>query len=148
MVSPGVIVESSTVYGPHASTHDLPSPRHYAAYNRMLLDNPHWSLRLLAAWPIILILHFIFCMFSVVHFECLIDVDMAYNRSALVCVNLVHAGSDDYQQRQSEFFGRHDLLVFFAPLNNFSLYSAHRQGSTHPVNLPSPWNCCEKDFRA
>ncbi|KIM35873.1 hypothetical protein M413DRAFT_78898 [Hebeloma cylindrosporum] len=58
-VSPGAVVEGATVYGPHASTHDPPSPRHYAAYNRMLLDDPHWGLQLFIAWPIITIVHFI-----------------------------------------------------------------------------------------
>ena len=75
-VSPGVVIEGATVYGPHASTHDPPSPQHYAAYNQMLLDGPHWSLQLFVAWPIILIVHFISCTFSVVHLEYLIDVNM------------------------------------------------------------------------
>lgn len=77
-VSPGMMVEGATVYGPHASTHDPPSPRHYAAYNRMLLDDPHWLLQLFVAWPTILIVHIISRTFNVVvHFESLIDVNMA-----------------------------------------------------------------------
>ena len=75
-ISPGAVVEGATVYGPHASIHDPPSPRYYAAYNRTLLDNPHWSLQLFVAWPIILIVHFISCTFNIAHLKCLIDINI------------------------------------------------------------------------
>ncbi|TFK39680.1 acetyl-CoA synthetase-like protein [Crucibulum laeve] len=53
MISPGANIPGGTVYGPHASSHDSPSPDSYAAYNRTLLLEPHWLLKVFVAWPAI-----------------------------------------------------------------------------------------------
>ncbi|KAF8887351.1 hypothetical protein BD779DRAFT_1672802 [Infundibulicybe gibba] len=58
-ISPGANIPAGAVYGPHASSHDPPSPRSYAAYNRTLLLQPHFLLKLFVAWPIILVVHFL-----------------------------------------------------------------------------------------
>ncbi|KAF8159331.1 AMP-dependent synthetase and ligase [Crassisporium funariophilum] len=58
-LSPGATIPDGTVYGPHASSHDAPSPRSYAAYNRTLLSTPDWKLKVFVAWPIISIVIFI-----------------------------------------------------------------------------------------
>ncbi|KAJ3572686.1 hypothetical protein NP233_g2920 [Leucocoprinus birnbaumii] len=52
-ISPGASIPDSTVYGPHASSHDPPSPKSYAAYNRSLCPNLHWFLQFIVAGPII-----------------------------------------------------------------------------------------------
>ncbi|KAF5338042.1 hypothetical protein D9758_014244 [Tetrapyrgos nigripes] len=52
-ISPGAIVPENTVYGPHSSSLEQPSPQKFAAYNRTLFLEPHWLLKLLIAWPII-----------------------------------------------------------------------------------------------
>ncbi|KAF8957111.1 AMP-dependent synthetase and ligase [Flammula alnicola] len=58
-LSPGCDVPDGSVYGPHASSYDEPSPKSYAAYNRTLQRKPMWYLQILVAWPIILIVTFI-----------------------------------------------------------------------------------------
>ncbi|KAJ7367145.1 acetyl-CoA synthetase-like protein [Mycena albidolilacea] len=51
-IAPGAMIPDGTVYGPHASSHDSPSPRSYAAFNRTLLSEPNFVLKLLVAWPV------------------------------------------------------------------------------------------------
>ncbi|KAF8887354.1 acetyl-CoA synthetase-like protein [Infundibulicybe gibba] len=58
-ISPGAHIPAGAVYGPHASSHDPPSPRSYAAYNRTLFLQPHFLLKLFVAWPIILVVQFL-----------------------------------------------------------------------------------------
>ncbi|EAU90635.2 AMP-dependent synthetase and ligase [Coprinopsis cinerea okayama7 len=58
-IAPGAILPDGAVYGPHASSHDLPSPRSYAAYNRTTFAKPHWLLQVLFAYPIFAIVIFI-----------------------------------------------------------------------------------------
>lgn len=52
-IAPGAVIPDSAVYGPHSSSHDLPSPKSYAAYNRTLFPEPHWVLQTFVAWPLI-----------------------------------------------------------------------------------------------
>ncbi|KAJ6485740.1 acetyl-CoA synthetase-like protein [Mycena sanguinolenta] len=51
-LAPGSRIGPGTVYGPHASARDSPSPRTYAAFNRTLLDEPSLSLKMFVAWPV------------------------------------------------------------------------------------------------
>ncbi|KAF9454453.1 hypothetical protein P691DRAFT_770641 [Macrolepiota fuliginosa MF-IS2] len=54
-IAPGATIPDSAVYGPHASSHDPPSSKAYAAYNRTLSPVPHWALQVFVAWPLIII---------------------------------------------------------------------------------------------
>ncbi|KAH9479272.1 putative NRPS-like protein biosynthetic cluster [Psilocybe cubensis] len=58
-IAPGSLIDDGSVYGPHASSYDDPSPRSYAAYNGTLLAKPSLILQMLIAWPIILIVVFL-----------------------------------------------------------------------------------------
>jgi len=58
-LEPGSRIPDGAVYGPHASSFDDPQPRSYAAYNTTLQEEPHFLLKLLVAWPIILVVKFI-----------------------------------------------------------------------------------------
>jgi hypothetical protein len=53
VVCPGAVIPDGSVYGPHASSNDDPSPASYAAYNRTLVPLPHWLLMMFVAWPLI-----------------------------------------------------------------------------------------------
>ena len=53
VICPGAVIPDGSVYGPHASSNDKPSPASYAAYNRTLLPLPHWLLTTFVAWPLI-----------------------------------------------------------------------------------------------
>ncbi|PFH50931.1 hypothetical protein AMATHDRAFT_143766 [Amanita thiersii Skay4041] len=57
-VSPGTDIADGTVYGPHAASHDSPSPRSYGGYNRTSVAKPHWLLQVLVGWPIIFVVFF------------------------------------------------------------------------------------------
>ncbi|KIM44384.1 hypothetical protein M413DRAFT_67790 [Hebeloma cylindrosporum] len=52
-ISPGFHVPDGSVYGPHTSSYDAPSPKSFAAYNRTLLKEPRLFLKVFVAWPII-----------------------------------------------------------------------------------------------
>ncbi|KAJ7282076.1 acetyl-CoA synthetase-like protein [Mycena rebaudengoi] len=58
-LSPGVVITDNTVYGPHASSRDSPSPRSFAAFNRTLLPEPRTWLKVFVAWPIMLLVYFV-----------------------------------------------------------------------------------------
>ncbi|KAF8129664.1 acetyl-CoA synthetase-like protein [Mycena galopus ATCC 62051] len=58
-IAPGARVAAGTVYGPHASARDAPSPRAYAAFNRTLLDEPSFWLKVFVAWPVIFVVFFL-----------------------------------------------------------------------------------------
>ncbi|KAJ7623641.1 acetyl-CoA synthetase-like protein [Roridomyces roridus] len=58
-ISPGAKIPASSVYGPHASYRSDPSPRSYAAFNRTLIDEPSFWLKLFIAWPVILLVLFV-----------------------------------------------------------------------------------------
>lgn len=62
-ISPGAVIADGAIYGPHASSHEDPSPKAFAAYNRTMLPKPHWALQVFIAWPIILIVNVISCLF-------------------------------------------------------------------------------------
>ncbi|KAK1232838.1 putative NRPS-like protein biosynthetic cluster [Marasmius sp. AFHP31] len=57
-IAPGATIPGSSVYGPQSSSWEDPSPPEYAAYNRNAIAQVHWSLRLLIAWPIIILVEF------------------------------------------------------------------------------------------
>ena len=65
-ISPGAVIPDGAVYGPHASSHDQPSHKSSAAYNRMLFRQPHWFLKFVFAWPIIFIVVFASCQSTVI----------------------------------------------------------------------------------
>ncbi|KAJ8092843.1 putative NRPS-like protein biosynthetic cluster [Marasmius tenuissimus] len=54
-ISPGSSIPKNSVWGPHASSLERPVPRSFAAYNRSLVQEPHWLLKILIAWPVMLI---------------------------------------------------------------------------------------------
>ncbi|KAF7370972.1 Peroxisomal-coenzyme a synthetase [Mycena sanguinolenta] len=58
-IAPGSRIAPGTVYGPHASSRDSPSPRAYAAFNRTLLDEPSWWLKVFVAWPVMFVVYFV-----------------------------------------------------------------------------------------
>ncbi|KAF8998261.1 acetyl-CoA synthetase-like protein [Cyathus striatus] len=58
-ISPGAVIPDGLVYGPHASSHDAPSPPSFSAYNRTLIVEPHWALQMFVAQPIILLVNVI-----------------------------------------------------------------------------------------
>jgi hypothetical protein len=53
VVCPGAVIPDGSVYGPHASSNDDPSPASYAAYNRASIPLPHWLLMMFVAWPLV-----------------------------------------------------------------------------------------------
>ena len=60
-ISPGFQVPDGSVYGPHASSHDSPSPNTFAVYNRTLIKEPRLILKVFVAWPIIALVIFFSC---------------------------------------------------------------------------------------
>ncbi|KAF7370975.1 Peroxisomal-coenzyme a synthetase [Mycena sanguinolenta] len=58
-IAPGSRIAPGTVYGPHASARDSPSPRAYAAFNRTLLEEPSWWLKVFVAWPVMFVVYFV-----------------------------------------------------------------------------------------
>ncbi|KAI0363536.1 acetyl-CoA synthetase-like protein [Pilatotrama ljubarskyi] len=54
-VAPGAVIPDGAVYGPHASSHDEPSPNNLANANSAVVAEPHWALKLFVAGPIIFI---------------------------------------------------------------------------------------------
>ncbi|KAJ7917936.1 hypothetical protein B0H13DRAFT_2439611 [Mycena leptocephala] len=58
-ISPGAVIPDGAVYGPHASSHDPPSPDGFAAYSRPLIPEPHLLMKLFVAWPVIFSVYFI-----------------------------------------------------------------------------------------
>jgi hypothetical protein len=58
-IAPGAVVPDGKVYGPHASSHESPSPKFFANYNRTLTLEPSFMLKLFVAWPIIFLVNFI-----------------------------------------------------------------------------------------
>ncbi|KAI0674678.1 acetyl-CoA synthetase-like protein [Trametes maxima] len=59
VISPGAIIPEGGVYGPHASSFDEPSPDDYNQLNRTETPEPHWSMKIFIAAPIIFIVTFI-----------------------------------------------------------------------------------------
>ncbi|KAH8833365.1 AMP-dependent synthetase and ligase [Flagelloscypha sp. PMI_526] len=53
-LSPGSRIPENSVLGPHASTHEPPAPKSFAAYNRTTFEQPWSILKMLIAWPIFL----------------------------------------------------------------------------------------------
>ncbi|KAJ7708845.1 acetyl-CoA synthetase-like protein [Mycena rosella] len=58
-ISPGAVIADRTVYGPHASSRDSPSPRSYAAFNRTLIQEPSTWLKVFVAWPVMFLVYFV-----------------------------------------------------------------------------------------
>ncbi|RPD65127.1 acetyl-CoA synthetase-like protein [Lentinus tigrinus ALCF2SS1-6] len=54
-LAPGAVIPDGATYGPHASSHDQPSPDGHAQYNRASMPQPHWALKLFVAAPIIFV---------------------------------------------------------------------------------------------
>ncbi|KAJ7098543.1 AMP-dependent synthetase and ligase [Mycena belliarum] len=58
-ISPGAVIPDNAVYGPHASSHDTPSPESFSAYSRPMIPEPHLVLKLFVAWPVIFLVYFV-----------------------------------------------------------------------------------------
>ncbi|OSD06234.1 acetyl-CoA synthetase-like protein [Trametes coccinea BRFM310] len=54
-VAPGAMIPDGAVYGPHASSHDEPSPDNLAHANRTVAPEPHWALKCFVAGPTIFV---------------------------------------------------------------------------------------------
>ena len=52
-IAPGANIPDGAVFGPHASSHENPSPESFVKYNRTDFRKPHILLRLFVALPII-----------------------------------------------------------------------------------------------
>ena len=57
-LSPGAAIPDGATYGPHASSHDQPSPDGHAQYNRAAVPQPHWALKVFVAAPAIFLVKF------------------------------------------------------------------------------------------
>ncbi|OJT04465.1 hypothetical protein TRAPUB_4735 [Trametes pubescens] len=55
-VAPGAVIPDGAVFGPHASSHDEPSPDYLAQANRAVARQPHWLLKVFVAAPVILVI--------------------------------------------------------------------------------------------
>lgn len=58
-IAPGATIPEGTVFGPHASSHEQPSPESFVKYNRTKFRQPHILLRLFVGLPIIFVVVFI-----------------------------------------------------------------------------------------
>ncbi|KAJ7663603.1 AMP-dependent synthetase and ligase [Mycena rosella] len=58
-IAPGAVIPDGAVYGPHASSHDGPSPEGFAAYSRPMIPEPNLFLKFFVAWPIIFFVYFV-----------------------------------------------------------------------------------------
>ena len=58
-IAPGAKIADGTVWGPHASSHERPSPESFVQYNRTTFQQPNIFLRLFVAFPIIFAVLFI-----------------------------------------------------------------------------------------
>ncbi|KAI0693792.1 acetyl-CoA synthetase-like protein [Cytidiella melzeri] len=58
-IAPGATIPENTVFGPHASSHEQPSPEHFVGYNRTVFQQPNFFLRTFVAMPIIVVVTFI-----------------------------------------------------------------------------------------
>ncbi|KAH9945157.1 acetyl-CoA synthetase-like protein [Epithele typhae] len=54
-LAPGAVIPDGATYGPHASSHDDPSPDRHAQYNRAALPQPKWYLKAFVAGPLVLL---------------------------------------------------------------------------------------------
>ncbi|KAI0800717.1 acetyl-CoA synthetase-like protein [Fomes fomentarius] len=57
-LAPGAVIPNGATYGPHASSHDHPSPDGYAQYSFTTVPQPHWALKVFFAGPVILLVKF------------------------------------------------------------------------------------------
>jgi hypothetical protein len=63
-IAPGAIIKEGTVYGPHASSHDQPSPKSFVNVNRTTFADPSRRMKMFIAWPIIGLVLFASCKSS------------------------------------------------------------------------------------
>jgi hypothetical protein len=57
-IAPGASIPDGTVFGPHASSHERPSPDTFVKYNRTKFRQPHILLRIFVALPIVFLVIF------------------------------------------------------------------------------------------
>ncbi|TFK88643.1 acetyl-CoA synthetase-like protein [Polyporus arcularius HHB13444] len=55
-LAPGAVIPDGATYGPHASSHEQPSPDGHAQYNRAAIPQPHWALKVFVAAPLIFVI--------------------------------------------------------------------------------------------
>ncbi|KAJ7206571.1 acetyl-CoA synthetase-like protein [Mycena pura] len=101
-IAPGAVIADNTVYGPHASSHEAPSPGNFAAVNRTLLVEPHFLLKAFIAWPIILFVHF------VSYIPWFFVVFLMVNQTQIITANL------DALESVVEWFSSRDRILFHA----------------------------------
>lgn len=58
-VAPGARIPDSAVFGPHASSHEQPSPPSFMQYNRTAFKQPHILLKIFVGMPVIFAVLFI-----------------------------------------------------------------------------------------
>lgn len=58
-IAPGAIIPDGAVFGPHASSHEQPSPESFVKYNRTVFQQPHILLKIFVAFPIIVAVIFV-----------------------------------------------------------------------------------------
>ncbi|KAG7094328.1 putative NRPS-like protein biosynthetic cluster [Marasmius oreades] len=57
-ISPGSVIADNTTWGPHSSSLEEPLSSSYITYNRTLLPEPKWPLKVFVAWPVIFLVNF------------------------------------------------------------------------------------------
>ncbi|THH02453.1 hypothetical protein EW026_g448 [Hermanssonia centrifuga] len=58
-IAPGANIPEGTVFGPHASSHEQPSPESFVQYNRTVFKQPNAILKFFVGFPIIFLIVFI-----------------------------------------------------------------------------------------
>lgn len=58
-IAPGAKIDDGTVWGPHASSHEHPSPPSFVKYNRATFRKPRFLLRAFVGFPIIFVVMFV-----------------------------------------------------------------------------------------
>lgn len=58
-ISPGARLADGTVWGPQSSSHETPSPDSYAAYNRTIVPEPNFFIKLFIGLPIVFVVRVI-----------------------------------------------------------------------------------------
>jgi hypothetical protein len=117
-ISPGIQVPDGSVYGPHASSYDAPSPTTFAAYNRTLLREPRLFLRVFVAWPIIALVIFFSCKLLLcvpyIHTEEQTDIPWMLVIYAMVVPARIHHDDLNDLEAVIYWFASPTRLVFYA----------------------------------
>lgn len=109
-ISPGTQIPPGEVYGPHASSHDPPSQKKFAAYNQTLAPKPAFWRKLFIAYPIIAVVMILSCTFrfpipggSLTH--------QVVNRCSLGLGNICYDLNCPFGQSRNDQYRGHHILV-------------------------------------